>query len=195
MALLFVIGLCLSQWAEWNGNPLLKKAGVAEGMNMEGKEVRFGTGPSALWGQATSVTSNGSVNAMHDSMLPVSGLVFMFNIAVGEVIFGGVGVGLIGMLMYVILAMFLAGLMIGRTPEFLGKKLEVREMIMAVIVVIVPSHLVASICRPCNRPPGGPEQPRQPGPPRPVGSTLCVLFRSREQRIGIRRTQCKHCLL
>jgi len=85
------------------------------------------------------VTSNGSVNSMHDSMMPLTGLVCMFNMAVGEVIFGGVGVGLIGMLMYAILALFLAGLMIGRTPEFLGKKLEAREMIMAVIVVIAPA--------------------------------------------------------
>jgi potassium-transporting ATPase potassium-binding subunit len=139
MAVLFMVGLCASQWAEWSGNPLLLKAGVAEGTNMEGKEVRFGIGPSALWGQATSATSNGSVNAMHDSMMPLTGFVYMFNMAVGEVIFGGVGVGLIGMLMYAILAMFLAGLMIGRTPEFLGKKLEVREMIMAVIVVIAPA--------------------------------------------------------
>jgi potassium-transporting ATPase potassium-binding subunit len=139
MAVLFMVGLCVTQWAEGTGNPLLRKAGVAEGINMEGKEVRFGIGPSALWGQATSVTSNGSVNAMHDSMMPVTGLIYMFNMAVGEVIFGGVGVGLIGMLMYAILAMFLAGLMIGRTPEFLGKKLEVREMIMAVIVVIAPA--------------------------------------------------------
>ena len=112
---------------------------MAEGMNMEGKEVRFGIVPSALWGQATSATSNGSVNAMHDSMTPMTGLIYMFNMAVGEVIFGGVGVGLIGMLMYAILAMFLAGLMIGRTPEFLGKKLEVREMIMAVVVVVAPA--------------------------------------------------------
>jgi len=139
MAVLFLMGLCTSQWAEWSGNPLLGNAGVAGGANMEGKEVRFGIGPSALWGQATSATSNGSVNAMHDSMMPVSGLAYMFNMAVGEVIFGGVGVGLIGMLMYAVLAMFLAGLMIGRTPEFLGKKLEVREMVMAVIVVIAPA--------------------------------------------------------
>ena len=101
--------------------------------------MRFGIGPSVLWGEATTVTSNGSVNSMHDSMMPLTGLVYMFNIAVGEVVFGGVGVGLIGMLMYAILTLFLAGLMIGRTPEFLGKKLESREMIMAVIVVVAPA--------------------------------------------------------
>jgi potassium-transporting ATPase potassium-binding subunit len=139
MMLLFVIGLCGVFWAECRGNPLLVKAGVAGGINMEGKEVRFGVGPTVLWGQATTSTSNGSVDGMHDSVMPVTGLIYMFNIAVGEVIFGGVGVGLIGMLMYAILAMFLAGLMIGRTPEFLGKKLEVREMVMAVIVVVAPA--------------------------------------------------------
>ncbi len=137
MAVLFLIGLVLALSAEWHTNPILAKMGVTA--NMEGKEVRFGIGPSVLWAQATTVTSNGSVNSMHDSMMPLTGLVCMFNIAVGEVIFGGVGVGLIGMLMYAILTLFLAGLMIGRTPEFLGKKLESREMIMAVIVVVAPA--------------------------------------------------------
>jgi len=137
MMVLFLIGLALAFYAEWQGNPVLSKMGVPAAM--EGKEVRFGIGPSALWGQATTATSNGSVNHMHDSAMPLTGLVYMFNIAVGEVIFGGVGVGLVGMLMYAILALFLAGLMIGRTPEFLGKKLESREMIMAVIVVVAPA--------------------------------------------------------
>ena len=139
MMILFLIGLGGALWAEWTGNPLLTKSGVVGEINMEGKEVRFGIGPSVLWGQATTVTSNGSVNSMHDSTMPLTGLIYMFNMAIGEVIFGGVGVGLIGMLMYAILAIFLAGLMIGRTPEFLGKKLESREMIMAVIVVIAPA--------------------------------------------------------
>ncbi|MGD0231625.1 MAG: potassium-transporting ATPase subunit KdpA [Syntrophorhabdales bacterium] len=137
MALLFLLGLVFALSAEWQTNPLLARMGV--NANMEGKEVRFGIGPSVLWGQATTVTSNGSVNAMHDSMTPLAGLVYMFNMAVGEVIFGGVGVGMVGMLMYAILALFLAGLMIGRTPEFLGKKLESREMVMAVIVVVAPA--------------------------------------------------------
>jgi K+-transporting ATPase ATPase A chain len=137
MAVLFLIGLVFALSAEWHTNPLLAKMGITS--NMEGKEVRFGVGQSVLWAQATTVTSNGAVNSMHDSMQPITGLVCMFNIAVGEVIFGGVGVGLIGMLMYAILTLFLAGLMIGRTPEFLGKKLESREMIMAVIVVAAPA--------------------------------------------------------
>lgn len=139
MALLFLIGLAVVFVVEWQGNPLLAHTGVVSGANMEGKEVRFGTAASALWGQSTTATSNGSVDSMHDSMMPLTGLVYMFNMSVGEVIFGGVGVGLIGMLMYAILALFLAGLMIGRTPEFLGKKLEAREIVMAVIVVIAPA--------------------------------------------------------
>ncbi len=139
MMFLFLIGLSIALWAEWSGNPLLAKTGIAGGTNMEGKEVRFGVTPSVLWGESTTVTSNGSVNSMHDSQMPLSGLIYMFNIAIGEVVFGGVGVGLIGMLMYAILAIFLAGLMIGRTPEFLGKKLEAREMIMAVTAVIAPA--------------------------------------------------------
>ncbi len=141
MMVLFLMGLGFSLYAEWQPSPLLARMGIVS--NMEGKEVRFGIGPSVLWGQATTVTSNGSVNAMHDSMMPVTGLVYMFNMAVGEVIFGGVGVGLIGIIMYAVIALFLAGLMIGRTPEFLGKKLEAREMVMAVIAVIAPA--VASL--------------------------------------------------
>jgi len=143
MMILFLIGLGTILWAEWQGNPPMAGLGVAGGINMEGKEVRFGVGPSILWGQTTTAVSSGSVNAMHDSMMPLTGLVYMFNMAVGEVIFGGVGVGLIGMLMYAIIALFLAGLMIGRTPEFLGKKLESSEMIMAVVAVIAPA--VASL--------------------------------------------------
>jgi K+-transporting ATPase ATPase A chain len=117
----------------------LSKLGIEHGLNMEGKEVRFGILNSVLFGQSTTVTSCGAVNAMHDSMMPITGLVFMFNMMVGEVIFGGVGSGLVGMILYAILTMFLVGLMIGRTPEIFGKKLEPYEMIMAVIALILPS--------------------------------------------------------
>jgi K+-transporting ATPase ATPase A chain len=103
---------------------------------MEGKEVRFGVIHSILFAQSTTATACGAVNSMHDSLMPLSGLVLIFNMAVGEVIFGGVGVGLIGMMIYAILTMFLAGLMIGRTPEFIGKKLEPYEMIMSVIAIL-----------------------------------------------------------
>jgi K+-transporting ATPase ATPase A chain len=138
MGVLLLLGLGLVLWAELSGSPVLRSLGVSGGHNLLGKETRFDVISSALWGEATTATSNGSVNAMHDSMMPLSGLVCMFNMGVGEVIFGGAGVGLIGMLFYVILTMFIAGLMIGRIPEFLGKKLGPYEMVMAVIGVLLP---------------------------------------------------------
>ena len=119
MMILFVMGLGVALWSEDQTNPLIEKMGVSSG-NLEGKEVRFGGSESTAWGAATTIVSNGGVNLMHDSAMPLTGLVFMFNMATGEVIFGGLGVGLAGMLFYVILTMFIAGLMIGRTPEFLG---------------------------------------------------------------------------
>lgn len=138
MLTLYLIGLGLALWSEFHGNPLLSKLGVSHGINMEGKEVRFGILNSVVFGQSTTATSCGAVNAMHDSLMPITGMILMFNMMVGEVIFGGVGVGIIGMLVYAILTMFLVGLMIGRTPEIFGKKLEPYEMIMAVIVLILP---------------------------------------------------------
>jgi len=128
--------------AEMQGNPLLARAGVTSGLNMEGKEVRFGLINSVIFAQSTTVTSCGAVNNMHDSLTPLSGLVLMFNMAIGEVVFGGVGTGLIGMLSYAVLTMFLAGLMIGRTPELYGKKLELREMVMAVVIILSPAVLL-----------------------------------------------------
>jgi len=142
MMILYLAGLGIFAWTEMRGNPLLEKAGVASGMNMEGKETRFGVVNSVLFAQSTTVTSCGAVNSMQDSMLPLSGLILLFNMAIGEVIFGGVGTGLIGMLSYAILTMFLAGLMIGRTPEFMGKKLELLEMVMVVVIIITPAILL-----------------------------------------------------
>jgi K+-transporting ATPase ATPase A chain len=142
MLVLFLMGLGLAIWSETQGNPLLEKQGIAGGVNMEGKETRFGIVPSVLFAEATTVTSCGGVDSMHDSMMPLTGLVFLFNMAIGEVIFGGVGVGLIGMLFYAIMTMFLAGLMIGRTPEIFGKKLEPFEMKMAVIGLLAPGMMV-----------------------------------------------------
>lgn len=138
MMTLYLIGLGVALWSEFHGNPILSKLGVEHGMNMEGKDVRFGILNSVVFGQSTTATSCGAVNAMHDSLMPITGMILMFNMMVGEVIFGGVGTGLIGMLIYAILTMFLVGLMIGRTPEIFGKKLEPYEMIMAVIVLISP---------------------------------------------------------
>ena len=145
MIVIFVALLAVCVSAEQSGNPLLAKSGVDQmasaaqpGGNMEGKEARFGVVNSALWATATTSASNGSVNAMHDSFTPLGGLVPMWLIQLGEVIFGGVGSGLYGMLMFAIVAVFVAGLMIGRTPEYLGKKIEAFEMKMASIAVLVP---------------------------------------------------------
>jgi K+-transporting ATPase ATPase A chain len=135
--------------AEQSGNPALAKYGAAThasefqpGGNMEGKETRFGIANSAMWATATTAASNGSVNAMHDSFTPLGGLVPMFLMQLGEVIFGGVGSGLYGMLMFVIVAVFVAGLMVGRTPEYLGKKIEAYEMKMASLVILIPPLVV-----------------------------------------------------
>lgn len=131
MALMFVAGLAVIHAYEVAGNPAL-----GLGANMEGKEQRFGAMLSALWAASTTAASNGSVNAMHDSFMPLSGLVMLVNIQIGEVIFGGVGAGLYGMLLYVVLAVFLAGLMVGRTPEYLGRKIEGREVTLAVLAFL-----------------------------------------------------------
>jgi potassium-transporting ATPase potassium-binding subunit len=141
MMILLVGGLGVAYYAESQPNPIIEKMGVSGG-NMEGKELTFGVAESVLWGASTTDVSNGGVNSMHDSTMPLTGLVYMFNLGVGEVIFGGLGVGLIGMLFYVILTMFIAGLMIGRTPEFLGKKLGPYEMIMATLALLVPAALI-----------------------------------------------------
>ncbi len=142
MMLLYMAGLSIFVWSETRGNPLLAQAGVESGVNMEGKEVRTGLIHSVMYAHATTVTSCGAVNAMHDSMTPISGLILIFNIAIGEVIFGGVGVGLIGLLSYAVLTMFLAGLMIGRTPELMGKKMELAEMLMALTIILTPAMLL-----------------------------------------------------
>lgn len=145
MILIFVLLLAGTVAAEQAGNPRLTTLGVDQrastlqaGGNMEGKEVRFGIANSALWATATTAASNGSVNSMHDSYTPLGGLVPMFLMQLGEVIFGGVGSGLYGMLVFAIIAVFVAGLMVGRTPEYLGKKIEVFEMKMAALVILVP---------------------------------------------------------
>ena len=138
MAILFVGGLAICYWSELTGNPLLSAVGVDPGSgNMEGKEVRFGVGASSLWATATTDASNGSVNAMHDSFTPLGGLVPLFNMMLGELIYGGVGAGLYGMLLYVIIAVFIAGLMVGRTPEYLGKKIEAREVLLCMLALLV----------------------------------------------------------
>jgi K+-transporting ATPase ATPase A chain len=145
MTLIFVALLAVTVWAEQKGNPLFTPLGVDQtqtntnpGGNMEGKEVRFGIANSALWATATTSASNGSVNSMHDSNMPLGGMIPMWLIQLGEVIYGGVGSGLYGMLAFVIVAVFVAGLMVGRTPEYLGKKIEAYEMKMASLILLIP---------------------------------------------------------
>ncbi|KNC18090.1 potassium-transporting ATPase subunit KdpA [Pseudomonas sp. RIT-PI-a] len=146
MLTLLLLGLGLSLYAEQQPNPMLASAMVEQTAPLEGKESRFGTTASVLWSVTTTAASNGSVNAMHDSLNPLSGMVALVNMMLGEVIFGGVGAGLYGMLLNVLLTVFLAGLMIGRTPEYLGKKLQAREVrwLVASLLVMPVGVLVLS---------------------------------------------------
>jgi K+-transporting ATPase ATPase A chain len=142
MALLFAAGVLTAYWAEAQGNPLFKGVDQSASMtqaggNMEGKEVRFGIANSALFATVTTDASCGAVNSMHDSFTPLGGMVPMVNIMLSEVVFGGVGAGMYGILVYVVLAVFIAGLMVGRTPEYLGKKIEAFDIKMAMLVTLV----------------------------------------------------------
>ncbi len=145
MTIIFVALLASTVWAEQTGNPAIASLGVDiqqsninPGGNMEGKEVRFGVANSALWATATTAASNGSVDSMHDSNMPLGGMIPLWLMHLGEVIYGGVGSGLYGMLAFVIVAVFVAGLMVGRTPEYLGKKIEAYEMKMASLILLIP---------------------------------------------------------
>src|ERR1700729_3785697 len=142
MAILFLVGVTVAYWAEARGNPLLVGAdqhvtALQPGGNMEGKEVRFGIANSALFATATTDASCGAINGWHDSFTPLGGMVPLVNIMLSEVIFRGVGAGLYGMLIYVVLAVFIAGLMVGRTPEYLGKKIEAYDVKMAMLYVLI----------------------------------------------------------
>ena len=149
MTVIFVVLLAVAYTAEQGGNPAFDQLGIDQtasalqaGGNMEGKEARYGIANSALWATATTAASNGSVNSMHDSYTPLGGLVPMWLMQLGEVIYGGVGSGLYGMLVFAIIAVFIAGLMVGRTPEYLGKKIEAFEMKMASLVILIPPLVV-----------------------------------------------------
>lgn len=148
-AVMFLAGVLVCYWSEQRGNPILAKLGVENhatatqpGGNMEGKETRFGIAASTLFATVTTDASCGAVNSMHDSFTPLGGLVPLFNIETGEVIFGGVGAGLYGLLLYAILAVFIAGLMVGRTPEYVGKKIEGKEVKMAMIALIAAAFSI-----------------------------------------------------
>ncbi len=139
MAILFLIGVMAAYSAEARGNPLLPGPAnhVQSAGNMEGKEVRFGVANSALWAVVTTDTSCGAVNSMHDSFTPLGGMIPLINILIGEVVFGGAGSGLYGIIVFIILSVFIAGLMVGRTPEYLGKKIEAFDVKMAMLTILV----------------------------------------------------------
>ena len=142
MSLIFVVCVMLVMWSETQGNAHFSELGASGNLNMEGKESRFGILPSSLFAVITTAASCGAVNAMHDSFTALGGMIPMWLMQVGEVIFGGAGSGLYGMLLFVLLAVFIAGLMIGRTPEYLGKKIDVREMKMTALAILVTPALV-----------------------------------------------------
>jgi K+-transporting ATPase ATPase A chain len=164
MLILFVIGLSATLWAEHQPNSALAALPIEQAGSMEGKESRFGVAASALWAVTTTSASNGSVNAMHDSFSAIGGMIPMFNMMLGEVIFGGVGAGLYGMLLFVLIAVFLAGLMIGRTPEYLGKKLEAREVRLLVATLLVMPVGVLVFCALAVSLPGPAASISNPGP-------------------------------
>ena len=163
MLLIFVFALGCLYWAEYSGNPLVQKLGVS-GYNMEGKEVRFGLGGSALFSASTTATSCGAVNNMHDSLTPLGGMVPLMLILLSEVVFGGVGSGLYSMLAFVVIAVFSAGLMIGRIPEYLGKKIEVTEMWMSVITVLTAGVVILVLVSIALITPAGVSSIANPGP-------------------------------
>jgi K+-transporting ATPase ATPase A chain len=171
MTIVFVGLLTPCVLSEQGGNPALSDLGVDQhasatqpGGNMEGKEVRFGVVNSALWATATTAASNGSVNSMHDSFTPLGGLVPLWLIQLGEIIYGGVGSGLYGMLLFVIVTVFIAGLMVGRTPEYLGKKIEAYEMKMASIAILIPNLLALGATAIAVSTDAGRAGPPNPGP-------------------------------
>ena len=172
MALLFMAGASAAYWAEARGNPLLTGAGAdqtvsaaSSGGNMEGKEVRFGIANTALFATATTDASSGAVNGWHDSFTPLGGLVPLANIQLSEVVFGGVGAGMYGILVYIILSVFIAGLMVGRTPEYLGKKIQAFEVQMAMLTVLVFSIVTLTLTAISAASPGfGTSSVLNPGP-------------------------------
>ncbi len=169
MAALFLMGVTIAYWSEAHGNPILRSvdqraSAMQSGGNMEGKEVRFGIANSALFATVTSDTSCGAVNSQHDSFTPLGGMVPMINIMLGEVVFGGVGSGLYGVVVFVILAVFIAGLMVGRTPEYLGKKIESYDVQMAMLSILIMTFVILSFSAIAVVRPFGTASISNPGP-------------------------------
>jgi K+-transporting ATPase ATPase A chain len=163
MSLVFLAGLAAVYWAEGAGNPNFAALGL-DPANMEGKEIRFGIANSSLWATATTAASNGSVNAMHDSFTPLGGMILILLMQLGEIIFGGVGSGLYGMLLFVIVTVFVAGLMVGRTPEYLGKKIEAKEVKMAMLAILILALSILGFMAIATVTPFGLSSVQDPGP-------------------------------
>jgi K+-transporting ATPase ATPase A chain len=163
MSVIFLAFLAISYWAEGSGNPQFAALGL-DPANMEGKEVRFGIANSSLWEVATTAASNGSVNSMHDSYTPLGGMMAIILMQLGEIIYGGVGSGLYGMLLFVVIAVFVAGLMVGRTPEYLGKKIEAKEVKMAMLAILILPLSILGFMAVATVTPFGLSSVQDPGP-------------------------------
>ena len=196
MAVLFFMGVTTAYRFEAAGNPLMQNLPVDQALgNMEGKEVRFGVANSALFATVTTDASCGAVNSMHDSFTPIGGLVPLVNIQLGEVIFGGVGAGLYGMLVMVLLSVFIAGLMVGRTPEYLGKKIEAREMKLAMLYVLIFPLVILVFSGWSAAAPYGVSSLNNAGPHGLSEILYAYTQRHGQQRLGVCRTQREHALV
>ena len=183
MLAILLTGVFVAYWSEAAGNPAFARLGIdPTGGNMEGKEVRFGLPKSALWAAVTTGTSCGAVNSMHDSFTPLGGLIPLLNIQLGEVVIGGTGAGLYGMLFFAVLAVFIAGLMVGRTPEYLGKKIEAKEVTMAVLAILILEFSILGFTALASVSPAGLAGPLNKGPHGFSEILYAVLLEHRQQR-------------
>ena len=200
MAILFFVGVTVAYWAEARGNPLLtgvdqRVSASQPGGNMEGKDVRFGITNTALWATVTTDASCGAINGWHDSFTPLGGMVPLVNIMLSEVIFGGVGAGMYGILIYVVLAVFIAGLMVGRTPEYLGKKIEAYDVKMAMLVALVFPLVILVFTAISSVHGFGTSSILNPGPHGSHRNPLFLHVASWQQRLRLRRANHQHALV
>ena len=194
MGVLFIAGVAVCYWAEAHGNDALTAMGLTGG-NMEGKEVRFGIVASALFAVITTAASCGAVNAMHDSFTALGGMIPLINIQLGEIIVGGVGAGMYGMLLFVILAIFVAGLMVGRTPEYVGKKIEAKEVKMAMLAILILPLMYLGWTAVAVVYPAGGRLDGQSRAARLHRDALRLHLADRQQRLGLRRPHRQHPVL
>ena len=194
MGVLFIAGVITCYAAEAHGNDALNALGLTGG-NLEGKEVRFGIVASALFAVITTAASCGAVNAMHDSFTALGGMVPLINIQLGEVIVGGVGSGLYGMLLFAIISVFVAGLMVGRTPEYVGKKIEAKEVKMAMLAILILPLMYLGWTAVAMLVPSAVAAMNNPGTTRLYRGAVCLRLAGWQQRLGVRRTERQYPLL